>query len=243
MLILWSSALLTVLLVLHLHGQVLFGSGLLTPAIQVAATSLLEGTTPVDWTGRWEGPEKPQVWLTELVKKRLALLKWQSSSSRGALLEEPRSLGDLFNPATFVNALRQQTARHLGTAIDRVRMVCMWDSKRGEGLTNFARKFECPLCCQLTGLLLQGASFSNGSLQESPSDGSEMSITADVMIGFVAKDNKANPYNSQATMAVPVYFSASREEFLVELTMPIADESDAKKWTLAGVSLFLNEGE
>lgn len=223
--------------------KVLFGSGLLTPAIQMAAASLLEGGTPVEWSARWEGPEKPQVWLSELVRKRLALMKWQASSSRGALLEEARSLGDLFNPATFVNALRQQTARHLDTAIDRVKIICMWDSKRGDGLSNFSRKFDCPLSCQLTGLLLQGATFSNGSLQESPSDGSEMSITADVMIGFIAKDSRADPYGSQPTISIPVYFSASREEFLMELIMPISDEEDGKKWTLAGVSLFLNEGE
>jgi dynein heavy chain 2, cytosolic len=223
--------------------KVLFGSGLLTPAIQMAAASLLEGVTPVEWSSKWEGPEKPQVWLTEVVKKRLALLKWQASSARGALLEEPRSLGDLFNPATFVNALRQQTARHLGTAIDRVKIVCMWDSKRGDGLASFSKKYDCPLSCQMTGLLLQGAAFSNGSLHESASDGAEMSITADVVIGFIPKNSKADPYSNQPTISIPVYFSASREEFLMELTMPIADESDSRKWTLAGVSLFLNEGE
>jgi dynein heavy chain 2, cytosolic len=223
--------------------KVLFGSGLLTPAIQAAAASLLAGVTPPEWSKRWEGPEKPQAWLSELVRKRLSLMKWLTASSKGTLLEEPRSLGDLFNPATFVNALRQQTARNLKTAIDRVKIVCLWDSKRGEAIQGFARKYECPLACQLTNLYLQGAAFSNGNLQESPSDGSELSITSDVMIAFIAKESSNDPYRSMETISIPVYFTPSREEFLMELKMPIANAADAGKWTLSGVSLFLNEGE
>lgn len=221
----------------------MFGSGLLTPAIQNAAASLLAGVTPSEWSVKWEGPEKPQAWLSELVRKRLALIKWQSSSSKGSLLDEPRSLGDLFNPATFVNALRQQTARHLQTAIDRVKLVCLWDSKRGDSFQNFSRKYNCPLNCQLTGLLLQGSTFSNGALQDSPSDGSELTVTSDVKIAFIAKDSDDDPYKSQDTISIPVYFTPSREEFLMELKMPVNNSIDSGKWILAGVSLFLNEGE
>lgn len=35
--------------------KVLFGSGLLTPAIQNAASSLLAGTVPSEWKKAWEG--------------------------------------------------------------------------------------------------------------------------------------------------------------------------------------------
>ena len=117
--------------------QVLFGSGLLTPGIQAVSSALLSGAVPSDWTRRWDnGPEKPQVWLRELVRKRLALQKWRSMAAKGALLGEPIALGDLFSPSTFVNALRQQTARKLGSAIDRVKLVCGWDRdarKLGDG--------------------------------------------------------------------------------------------------------------
>jgi hypothetical protein len=216
---------------------------LLTPAIQTAAASLLAGATPSEWSSKWEGPEKPQAWLSELVRKRMALIKWHTSASKNTLLEEPRSLGDLFNPATFVNALRQQTARHLDTAIDRVKLVCLWDSKRGDSFQTFARKYDCQINCQLTGLLLQGSTFSNGSLQESSSEGSELSVTADVKIAFIAKDSTHDPYAAQDTISIPVYFTPNREEFLMELKMPISQAADSGKWTLAGVGLFLNEGE
>ena len=127
--------------------KVLFGSGLLTPVIQSAATALLSSEVPADWTGRWEGgPEKPQAWLRELVRKRISLMKWRTQSSKGSLLTEPLVLGDLFNPATFVNALRQQTARKLNTAIDRVRMVTSWDKDPMRGAMR-----SCPLPCTLAG--------------------------------------------------------------------------------------------
>jgi dynein heavy chain 2 len=127
---------------------------LLTTAIQVAATSLLAGTVPNEWSKLWEGPEKPQGWLRELVRKRIALGKWKTSLSKGSsanLLSTPLSLGDLFNPRTFINALRQQTARNLNTAIDLVKMTCSWDSKDSRKM-----KSDCPLPCVLSSLYLQG---------------------------------------------------------------------------------------
>ena len=221
--------------------KILFGSGLLTPAIQVAASSLLSGSTPVEWSSRWEGPEKPQAWISELARKRMALLKWQSSSIKGSLLDESRNLGDLFNPATFVNALRQQTARLLNTAIDRVKMICLWETNKSGLRDSFSRNGDCPLPCQLTSLLLQGATFSDGMLQDSASDGTEMSHASDVMIGFVPVDGK-DPYASKQFITLPVYLTISREEFLMELKVPV-DSEDSAKWILAGVSLFLSGDE
>ena len=94
--------------------KVLFGSGLLSH-IQSMAIALLNGKVPPEWTKSWGGgPEKPQAWIRELVRKRLALAKWSAASAKGSL-ENGVVLEDL-NPATFVNALRQQTARKLGCA-------------------------------------------------------------------------------------------------------------------------------
>lgn len=220
----------------------LFGSGLLTPSIQTAAASLLAGTTPTEWSSVWEGPEKPQAWLSELVRKRIALTRWLASSARGNLLDEALSLGDLFNPATFVNALRQQTARLLGSAIDRVKMICSW-ANRKDALQAFSKCGNCPLPCQLTSLLLQGASFSAGgsALRDSASEASELTPAPNVMIGFIDRE-AGEPYGEQPTIAIPVYFTPSREEYLTELQIPVED-NDKNKWILAGVSLFLSEGD
>ena len=177
--------------------KVLFGSGLLTPVIQAAAKSLLADSVPADWNSRWEGPEKPQSWLRELIKKRLALGKWKTLCTKGALLDESLSLGDLFNPATFVNALRQQTARKLDTAIDRVKMLSSWDKD--------ARRIRtgCPLPCSIANLILQGASFHGGSLKDSAPDATEMSTVPVVCIGFAAKD-APDLYSEDQAISIPV---------------------------------------
>jgi dynein heavy chain 2, cytosolic len=216
---------------------VLFGSGLLTPAIQSAATALLSGLVPGDWRRAWDlGPEKPQAWLRDLVTKRINLGKWKASLSKGgsaALLSAPLSLGDLFNPATFINALRQQTARKLGTAIDLVKMVCNWD-KDPRRLAS-----ACPLVCTLSNLLLQGADFhpSNG-LQESAPEAAEMSTAPPVCIGFVPVSSE-DTYPADSSVAIPIYLSPSREDVLTELQMPIRS-GDPDKWVLSGVALFLS---
>lgn len=218
----------------------LFGSGLLTPAIQAAARSLLSSTVPSDWTGRWEGgPEKPQNWLRELVRKRISLVKWRNATAKGAagLLGAPLVLGDLFNPGTFINALRQQTARKLGTAIDRVQMSCNWD-KDPRSL-----RAVCPLTCTLSGLLLQGAFFHGGSLQSSAPEASEMTSIPHVTVGFVPLDSPDTRERDTITIGVPVYLSPSREDFLLEIDMPVSGKGDTGKWILSGVALFLSEDD
>jgi len=215
--------------------KVLFGSGLLTPTIQHAATSLLSGAVPTGWRRLWEqGPEKPQAWLRDLVTKRVSLGKWKAALSKGGsanLLASPLNLGELFHPATFINALRQQTARKLGTAIDLVKMVCSWDKdlRRMSG--------GCPLPCTLTNMLLQGADFHSGSLQESAPEAAEMASTPPVCVGFVATSAE-DTYRADEAVTIPIYLSPSREDIVADLQMPIRG-GDANRWVLSGVALFL----
>jgi len=218
--------------------KVLFGTGLLTPAIQAAAMFLLSDSVPAEWTKRWEnGPEKPQKWLRELVRKRVALGKWQQAVNRKTLLTgDPLELSDLFHPITFINALRQQTAREIGVAIDRVKMICSWEKDGSHDV-----KRSCPLPCTLQGLQMQGANFKSGRLQEPPSDAAEMFPTPPVSIGFVA-ESAQSPYSKNESLAVPVYLSSSREELLMELDMPSGD-GDHNKWIPSGVALFLSDDD
>lgn len=219
--------------------KVLFGSGLLTPNIQAIAAQLLSGNVPSEWNKRWEGPEKPQTWLRELARKRIAVMKWRSMSSKNTLLECPLALGDIFNPATFVNALRQQTARKLGLAIDRVKMIASWESEeRARNIVS--RTGGCPLPCVLSGMLLQGAVFQS-RLKESPANASENSPAPNVCVGFVSSET-AEPYSNEETIAIPAYFTPSREDFLMDLPMS-SNSNDKQKWILAGVALFLSDGE
>lgn len=183
---------------------------------------------------QWDaGPEKPQAWLREVVRKRISLTKWKASLVKNSLLSSSLSLGDLFNPATFINALRQQTARQLGTAIDMVKMICAWDKDMRR------MQSDCPLPCVLSGLQLQGAMFHNGALQESPAESAVMATTPEVAVGFVPIKARET-YESDMAVMIPVYLTPTREDHLTELQMPLQAPEDHDKWILSGVALFLS---
>jgi hypothetical protein len=119
-------------------------------------------------------------------------------------------------------------------------MVCCWENK--EGSKDLKRmKQTCPLTCALSSLLLQGATFHSGVLQESSPEASELTTASEVWIGFVPVDCE-EIYDNQYSVVVPLYLSVSREEYLTELKMPLK-EGDHGKWVLSGVSLFLNEDD
>lgn len=255
--------------------KVLFGAGLLTPVIHSIATALLSDRVPAEWTTKppkggpagWQtGPEtSPQGWLRELIRKRVALQKWVNAVNKGVLLDAGAVtgangahsglvLGDLFNPSTFINALRQQTTRILKVPIDQLKLVCYWGASEtgkesgGRGKSSSVPKsltyIDSPLTCILSGLLLQGAGF-HQNLQESRPDANELSGAPNVTIGFVDKTDHTPIYTSETAVGVPVYLTPTREEFLMELQMPIQPggntDDSAHKWVMAGVALFLTE--
>jgi len=51
-------------------------------------------------------------YLRSLVSRAVALQGWVDKVERNSLLNEPIFLNELFHPDTFLNALRQQTARY-----------------------------------------------------------------------------------------------------------------------------------
>lgn len=236
--------------------KVLFGSGLLTPTIQSMAMSLLSTTVPMDWQKRWDrGPDKPLSWLRELIRKRVSLMQWRTRAHQGNLLGQALTLGDLFHPATFLNALRQQSARQLNRAIDQVKLACTWstaDTSMGKNSSSSSSassqsqdlKRLSPVVCTLNGLLLQGAGFVN-SLQEAAPEANEIVPAPPVHIGFVPKDaswatSEEAQDDNNPLLSIPVYLTPTREDFLVELDMKVGRASPSQ-WILSGVALFLSE--
>lgn len=168
-----------------LKGVVL-GSGLLSPAILAIGADLLADAVPAKWAAEWDsGPEAPLAWVTGVVTRRAALLRWaaaaagaggdskallasgpsriqvcqwegrqlQGRSSTPLHLPSPPILQwqDLFRPATFLNALRQLTARALRksgapVAMDALKLVSAWDR---------AALSAAPIAVPVSGLLLQ----------------------------------------------------------------------------------------
>lgn len=63
------------------------------------------------WSDKWEGPEEPFAYLRALVSRGQAMLQWVKRAQTNTLYQSPLVLAELFHPDTFLNALRQQTAR------------------------------------------------------------------------------------------------------------------------------------
>ena len=75
-------------------------------------TAYVSLQVPTSWCDLWEGPDDPSLYLRSLVGKALALGAWEERGRGGTLLQGGAlDLSELFHPNTFLNALRQQTAR------------------------------------------------------------------------------------------------------------------------------------
>jgi hypothetical protein len=83
----------------------------MTNDIMAVATSLMKAETPASWLSLWEGPENPQSFMRDTVQNALYLDSWKAKSQQGSLLAGTLKLSHLFNPMTFLNALRQFTSR------------------------------------------------------------------------------------------------------------------------------------
>ena len=109
--------------------------------------TLLSMQVPVSWLREWEGPEEPALYLRSLVGKTLALGVWEERGREGRVLQDTLDLSELFHPDTFLNALRQQTARYafyfnlffvhlsffvlhraMKCSMDSLKLVCSWKS-------------------------------------------------------------------------------------------------------------------
>jgi len=260
--------------------RVLTGSAFLTPAIQVTAASLLVDATPESWlaAGWQDGPESATAWLRGLSTRRSVLQKWASGGNdafASAILGGSSSIGgggnsssclrlkDVFLPGTFLNAIRQLTARKLiesssssssssssvsgsgskekeSSSMDSLKLTCAWDKKLLS---------KAPIVVSLAGLLLQGAALdpSRCQLTESLLDASEVQVVPELHIAWVppsfaepyAAAEGADPASATPTVPVPLFYSLDREKLLTELLLPCS--GDKAKWILNGVALLIED--
>ncbi|OQR98203.1 dynein heavy chain [Achlya hypogyna] len=209
--------------------KVIYGTGLLTPAIQTIAAALLLGQVPADWSNRWEGSEVVQVWLRALALRKRALAEWKEDCAKGTLLSRPLDLSEVLQPGTFLNALRQQAARTLQCSMDGMKLVSCWEKEKTTGTMEWFA---------IGGLLLQGASFEGGTLQEPSSDAQELVAVPTCYVAYTREEER-EPYAKDSYIKVPLYYSTSRERMLVEISLPIS--GDPSMWIIGGVALFLGE--
>ncbi|XP_022234957.1 cytoplasmic dynein 2 heavy chain 1-like [Limulus polyphemus] len=94
-------------------SKVIRGTILLNKETRTLATSLLQHETPTQWQKKWEGPDDPLQYLRSVMSRALAIQKWLQKTESESLLQDTLDLSELFHPDTFLNALRQQSARKL----------------------------------------------------------------------------------------------------------------------------------
>jgi dynein heavy chain 2 len=209
--------------------KVINGSLLLSPKIATLGNSLLRSQVPDRWSDQWEGPEDPYNWLSGLVTRAVALEKWAERVDQGNLLSNPVDLGELIRPETFLNALRQQTARLAKCAVDALKLISSPDPRN---LVN------CKVPVTLNGLLLQGSAFESGKITEVQQDSPAYTALGSITLGWVP-NNEPDIFLPQNCVPTPIYYSSSRERFIAELSLPCLGERS--KWILSGIALFLNE--
>lgn len=209
--------------------RILEGAEMLTAKSQKEATELLKGVVPASWTTKWEGPEAPTAWISLVNKKAAALLQWAEKVGKKALLSGAVDLSDLFHPETFLNALRQRSARKLGIAIDELKLVSTFEVGKLQGETAIT----------LEGLSLQGCEFDGRrmvDIREAGASSRELILLPACYIAWIGQ-GEPDPHPADATVKTPIYHALDREELLCTIEAP--NEGPAAARIIAGVALFL----
>lgn len=207
-------------------SKVIRGTQLLTSEVQKLAGALLHQETPGEWLGQWDGPEDPIQYLKGLVARASAVQVWVDKAEGGALLRDTLDLSDLFRPDTFLNALRQQTARELACSMDNLKLVSSW-----RGGVQGSR-----LPVRLGGIQLEGCSFDGTRLSENQHDSPSVSAIPPCTVAWVPKESP-DPYGSEDTISLPIYFDITRERIVSRMDVPCG--GSLNQWLQCGAALFL----
>eukprot|EP01105_Mastigella_eilhardi_P023120 TRINITY_DN578_c0_g1_i21.p1 TRINITY_DN578_c0_g1~~TRINITY_DN578_c0_g1_i21.p1 ORF type:complete len:3400 (+),score=883.23 TRINITY_DN578_c0_g1_i21:3362-13561(+) len=222
--------------------EFLMGRLLMSAEMQHVGACLIKGQVPPQWDARWEGPDNHTAWMRLLVRKNVALNDWLRRCKDKTLLTKPLNLNDLFRPATFLDALRQQCARTARRPLDSLKLSAVWLSAgtRLTGASTAAASAASGPSATVDGLLLQGCGFDNGKLADAYATAPELIQAPRCIITWIPEESPS-PYDdaSVLTVDVAVYQNILREKLVTVLSMPCSAAKE--KWSVAGVALFLSE--
>ncbi|XP_072467338.1 cytoplasmic dynein 2 heavy chain 1 isoform X1 [Notamacropus eugenii] len=207
-------------------SKVIRGTTLLSSEVQKLASALLNQKCPLIWQSKWEGPEDPLQYLRGLVARALAVQHWVDKAEKQALLSDTLDLSELFHPDTFLNALRQETARAMSCSVDSLKFVASWKG----------RLPEAKLQVKISGLLLEGCSFDGNRLSENQHDSPSVSSILPCYMSWIQQD-AYGPYSSDECISLPVYSSSERDRVVTNIDVPCGGNQD--QWIQCGAALFL----
>ncbi|KAG2456324.1 DYHC2 protein, partial [Polypterus senegalus] len=209
-------------------SKVIRGTSLLTLEVQTLATALLNQECPINWQNKWEGPEDPMQYLRAVVARALAIQSWVEKAEKQTLLSDTLDLSELFHPDTFLNALRQDTARTMACSMDNLKCIASWKGK----IT------EAKLQVKIGGLQLEGCSFDGNRLSESQHDSPSVSAVPPCYMAWISQDARG-PYSPGDCISLPLYSSAERLRVVSNVDVPCGGNTE--HWIQCGAALFLKQ--
>ncbi|XP_061575223.1 dynein cytoplasmic 2 heavy chain 1 isoform X3 [Cololabis saira] len=210
-------------------SKVIRGTQLLTPEVQKLATALLNQECPLKWQNKWEGPEEPMQYLRAVVTRALAMQSWVERASRQALLSDILDLSELYHPDTFLNALRQETARSMDCSMDSLVFASSWRSPIA----------QTKLQVKVGGLQLEGCRFDGVHLSENQHDSPSVSAVPPCYMAWVPQNSNADPTASEETISLPLYTSSERLKVVTHVPLPCG--ANPNQWIQTGAALFLKQ--
>uniref|UniRef100_A0A8B9E7P0 Cytoplasmic dynein 2 heavy chain 1 n=1 Tax=Anser cygnoides TaxID=8845 RepID=A0A8B9E7P0_ANSCY len=207
-------------------SKVIRGTSLLSPEVQRLANALLNQKCPLAWQSKWEGPEDPLQYLRSLVARALAIQNWVEKSEKQKLLSDTLDLSELFHPDTFLNALRQETARVMSCSVDSLKFTASWKGRIQEG----------KLQVKISGLQMEGCSFDGNRLSENLHDSPSVSSVLPCYMAWIPQD-AYGPYSPEECITLPVYTSMERDRVVTNIDVPCGGNQD--QWIQCGAALFL----
>ncbi|KAK2517344.1 Dync2h1 [Columba guinea] len=207
-------------------SKVIRGTSLLSSEVQRLASALLNQKCPLTWQTKWEGPEDPLQYLRSLVARALAIQNWVEKAEKQQLLSDTLDLSELFHPDTFLNALRQETARVMSCSVDSLKFTASWKGRIQEG----------KLQVKISGLQLEGCSFDGNRLSENLHDSPSVSSILPCYMAWIPQD-AYGPYSPEECISLPVYASMERDRVVTNIDVPCGGNQE--QWIQCGAALFL----
>ncbi|KAJ6654772.1 hypothetical protein lerEdw1_006558 [Lerista edwardsae] len=207
-------------------SKVIRGTSLLSSEVQKLASALLNQKCPLTWQSKWEGPEDPLQYLRAVVARALAIQNWVGKAEKQTLLSDTLDLSELFHPDTFLNALRQETARVMGCSVDSLKFTASWKGQIR----------EAKLQVKISGLQLEGCSFDGNRLSENQHDSPSVSSVLPCYMTWIPQDAHG-PYSPEDCISLPLYTSAERDCVVTNIDVPCGGNQD--QWIQCGAALFL----
>ncbi|XP_072546992.1 cytoplasmic dynein 2 heavy chain 1 isoform X2 [Salminus brasiliensis] len=209
-------------------SKVIRGTCLLTADVHKLATALLNQECPLSWQSKWEGPEDPMQYLRAVVARALAVQSWVDRVEKNTLRSDTLDLSELFHPDTFLNALRQETARMMGCSMDSLKFVASWKSQ----ITG------SKLQVKVGGLQLEGCTFDGNRLSENQHDSPSVCAVPACYMAWIPQ-GVTGSYAPEECVWLPVYTSAERVRVVTNVQLPCGGNPD--QWIQSGAALFLKQ--